>query len=95
MPIHARGTHQETPAKRPFSIWQGIPVSPHAADNLKLLDEVCFIPRRTQQHELQAYLDEIIKQGIVDAKKERTAADDEGPTLPCVEGSEDSMEIGA
>jgi hypothetical protein len=89
------GAHIRKPQQKDRSIWQGIPVSPHAADNLKLLDEVCFIPRRTQQHELQAYLDEIIKQGIVDAKKERTAADDEGPTLPCVEGSEDSMEIGA
>lgn len=42
----------------------GRPVSARAHKNVKLLDEVCFLPRRTQQHELKGYLREIVRQGI-------------------------------
>ena len=39
-------------------------VHPHAERNLELLKSVVYIPRRVQQHELEAYLGEILKQGI-------------------------------
>ena len=42
----------------------GGPVSEHAAANVELLASTCFIPRRTQKHELKGYLDEILKQGL-------------------------------
>lgn len=56
----------------------GSPLHEFAAENLKLLDDVCFIPRRTQQHELNGYLDEIIKQGIVDSKLARQVEPEAG-----------------
>lgn len=43
----------------------GKPVHPQYAErNLELLKSVVFIPRRVQQHELAAYLGEILEQGI-------------------------------
>ena len=39
--------------------------SVHVEMNLRLLDEVCFIPLRRQEHELQAMLDEIVRQSRV------------------------------
>ena len=55
----------------------GGPVSEHAADNLELLYEVNFIERRTQQHELQAYYEEIMYQGIVKARENNAPATEE------------------
>ena len=37
----------------------------HVEMNLRLLDEICFIPLRRQEHELQAMLDEIVRQSRV------------------------------
>eukprot|EP01043_Picozoa_sp_COSAG02_P106780 COSAG02_NODE_42782_length_381_cov_0.914894_1_plen_89_part_01 len=34
----------------------------HVEQNLRLLDEVCFIPLRRQEHEVQAMLTEIVRQ---------------------------------
>eukprot|EP01047_Picozoa_sp_COSAG01_P009926 COSAG01_NODE_415_length_17322_cov_14.785926_3_plen_857_part_00 len=45
----------------------GGPVNEHAEDNVVLLDQVCFINRRTQKHEIKGYLDEIVRQGIEEA----------------------------
>lgn len=42
----------------------GGPIHPEAARHLDLLKSVVFIPRRVQQHELAAYLGEIMQQGI-------------------------------
>ena len=39
----------------------GSPVSPHAEQNLKLLDEMCFIPMERQKHLVQPMLDEILR----------------------------------
>ena len=39
-------------------------MSEHAAANVGFLASTCFIPRRTQKHELKGYLDEILKQGL-------------------------------
>ena len=36
----------------------------HAAENIKLLDEVVFIDLRRKAHELQGYLEEIVRRGI-------------------------------
>ena len=38
-------------------------VNPHAADNVHLLDDICFIPFRRQQHEVGPMLQEIARQG--------------------------------
>ena len=40
----------------------GVAVHEHVEDNLKLLDDVCFIPLRRQQHEMPAMLGEILRQ---------------------------------
>ena len=42
----------------------GGPVSAAAAENVKLLDELCFIPRRTQAHEIPTMINEINRQGF-------------------------------
>lgn len=57
---------------RAMTCRDGGPVHEQAVDNIKLLDEVCFIPRDTQQHQLPGYLEEIIRQGVVAAKAGRT-----------------------
>eukprot|EP01047_Picozoa_sp_COSAG01_P058502 COSAG01_NODE_6904_length_3445_cov_3.883465_3_plen_87_part_00 len=44
------------------------PVHEQALENIRLLDQVCFIPRRTQAHETNAMLAEIVRQGIENAK---------------------------
>ena len=41
---------------------EGGAVHEHVEDNLKLLDDVCFIPLRRQQHEIPAMLGEILRQ---------------------------------
>ena len=40
----------------------GGPVHAAAEANLRLLDSVCFVPLRRQQHEVPAMLDEILRQ---------------------------------
>eukprot|EP01051_Picozoa_sp_SAG22_P017217 SAG22_NODE_2604_length_2395_cov_1.718641_3_plen_350_part_00 len=42
----------------------GGPVHVEAHLNLELLDKVCFISRRTQQHEINGMLSEVLKQGV-------------------------------
>jgi hypothetical protein len=37
----------------------GVPVNPYAPDNVHLLDDICFIPLRRQEHEVKAMLAEI------------------------------------
>ena len=88
----------------------GGPVHEKAAENIELLDQVCFIvsaqggfarltaanairlcqDRQTQQHLLPGYLDEIIKQGIVDAR----AREPQGAGIDAsVEGTEPEPEL--
>ena len=50
----------------------GGPVNEHAADNLHLLDDVCFIDFRRQQHEVPGMLGEIERQFVEDAPLVRT-----------------------
>ena len=45
----------------------GGPVNKHAAANLHLLDDVCFINFRRQKHDVAAMLDEIERQFALDA----------------------------
>jgi hypothetical protein len=40
------------------------PVHLQAPENLELLNKVCFISRRTQQHEIKGYIAEVIRQGV-------------------------------
>ena len=40
-------------------------MNPHVKQNIKLLDEVCFVPFRRQEHELDAMLAEIVRQAAV------------------------------
>lgn len=47
----------------------GGPVHPQAAENILLLDQVCFIPRRTQEHEVRAMVDEINRQGLLPLRR--------------------------
>ena len=89
----------------------GGPVHERAAQNIELLDQVCFIvsaqggftrlaaanairlcqDRQTQQHLLPGYLDEIIKQGIVDA---RAREQPQGAGIDAsVEGAEPEPEL--
>ena len=89
----------------------GGPVHEKAAENIELLDQVCFIvrakvncacvtvanairlcqDRQTQQHLLPGYLDEIIKQGIVDA---RAREQPQGAGIDAsVEGAEPEPEL--
>ena len=67
----------------------GGPVHEQAAENLKLLTKVCFISRRTQQHELPAYLNEIIAEGIKAAQERQQ---EEPPPSPSPEEDE-SLEV--
>eukprot|EP01047_Picozoa_sp_COSAG01_P024822 COSAG01_NODE_1548_length_9950_cov_29.480865_3_plen_820_part_00 len=71
----------------------GRPVSVRAPQHVKLLDSICFIPRRTQEHELKGYLSEIIKQGIEGAKNRQFRAETilssvEEPSVPWHKGQE-------
>jgi len=47
----------------------GGPVHPQAEENIKLLDQVCFIPRRTQEHEVRAMVNEINRQGLMPLRR--------------------------
>jgi len=42
----------------------GVPVNANAEENVKLLDSVCFIPKREQHHEIAGMLDEICREGL-------------------------------
>ena len=48
----------------------------HTEANLKLLDEVCFIPFRRTKHEADAMMNEIVRQGLTQSRPElkRTAS---------------------
>lgn len=45
------------------------PVHPQAGENIKFLDTVSFIPRRTQEHEVRAMVDEILKCGLLPLRR--------------------------
>lgn len=47
----------------------GGPVHPEAEVNIELLHQVCFIPRRTQEHEVHAMVDEINRQGLLPLRR--------------------------
>jgi hypothetical protein len=51
----------------------GGPVHPQAEENIKLLNQVCFIPRRTQEHEVRAMVDEINRQGLMPLRRTSSA----------------------
>ena len=51
----------------------GGPVHPRAEENIALLEQVCFIPRRTQEHEVRAMVDEINRQGLMPLRRSASA----------------------
>eukprot|EP01045_Picozoa_sp_COSAG04_P018828 COSAG04_NODE_1772_length_5616_cov_6.346384_3_plen_147_part_00 len=47
---------------------EGGAVNPNAEKNVRLLDEICFIPYRRQKHEIPGLLDEIARQSTCAAR---------------------------
>jgi hypothetical protein len=61
-------------------------VNDHAPQNVRLLDELCFIPFRRQQHEVEAMLKEIVRQAAMpmarqEPEAEQAAQDPEPPLI--------------
>ena len=72
-------------------------VNGHAPQNVRLLDELCFIPFRRQQHEVEAMLKEIVRQAAVPMARQEPeaeqAAQDSEPPQPLAVVTRDGSEV--